>query len=318
MGATFCAVAAEHPLATHAAATNPRLAAFVAECKHGSVIEADVATMEKKGMATGLVVNHPLTGEPTPVWVGNYVLMTYGDGAVMGVPAHDERDLAFANKYGLPVKQVIAVKGPDGQSLPFTPAIWHEWFADKDRGVCINSGKYDGLHYQAAVAAIAADLKAMGLGDKQVTYRLRDWGISRQRYWGTPIPIIHCPACGDVPVPEQVSSGRAAGRLRARRYRQSARQARGFRRYDLSQMWLRREARDRHDGHFCRFVLVLHALRVPGRDDDGRRTQRVLESDGSVHRRYRACDPASALCALLDPGHARFRAAEIRRAVYPG
>jgi leucyl-tRNA synthetase len=203
MGATFCAVAAEHPLATHAAATNARLAAFVAECKRGSVIEADVATMEKKGLTTGLVVDHPLTGEPTPVWVGNYVLMTYGDGAVMGVPAHDERDLAFANKYGLPVKQVIAMNDPDGRPLPFSPTVWHEWFADKDRGVCINSGKYDGLHYQAAVDAIAADLKAMGLGDKQVTYRLRDWGISRQRYWGTPIPIIHCPACGDVPVPEQ-------------------------------------------------------------------------------------------------------------------
>ena len=203
MGATFCAVAAEHPLAAHAAAANPRLAEFVAECKRGSVIEADVATMAKKGMATGLAVTHPLTGEPTPVWVGNYVLMTYGDGAVMGVPGHDERDFEFANKYGLPVKQVIAVDSPQAKSLPFSATTYQEWYADKEHGVCINSGKYDGLAYKEAVDAIATDLKAMGLGDKQVTYRLRDWGISRQRYWGTPIPIIHCPACGDVPVPEQ-------------------------------------------------------------------------------------------------------------------
>ncbi len=203
MGATFCAVAAEHPLARHAAAGNPQLAAFVAECTRGSVIEADVATMEKKGMATGLVVNHPLTGAPTPIWIANYVLMTYGDGAVMGVPGHDERDFEFANKYGLPVKQVIAVDTPQAKSQPFSPITYHEWYADKEHGVCINSGKYDGLAYTAAVNAIAADLHAMGLGDKQVTYRLRDWGISRQRYWGTPIPIIHCPACGDVPVPEK-------------------------------------------------------------------------------------------------------------------
>ncbi len=203
MGATFCAVAAEHPLAAHAATTNAQLATFIAECKRGSVIEADVATMEKKGMATGLAVTHPLTGDAVPVWVGNYVLMSYGEGAVMGVPAHDERDLEFANKYGLPVKQVIAVKDADANRLPYSATVWQEWYADKERGVCIDSGKYDGLNYKAAVDAIAADLKAMGLGNKQVTYRLRDWGISRQRYWGTPIPIIHCPACGDVPVPEK-------------------------------------------------------------------------------------------------------------------
>ncbi|HEY8084075.1 MAG TPA: leucine--tRNA ligase [Methylophilaceae bacterium] len=197
MGVTFCAVAAEHPLATLAAQNNQDLAAFIEKCKQGSVMEADMATMEKEGMDTGLKVIHPLTGEQVPVWVGNYVLMSYGEGAVMAVPAHDERDFGFAKKYDLPIRQSIAIEG-----TAFFSDAWVESYGDKSKGVCINSGKYDGLRYEAAVDAIAADLAAKSLGEKKTQWRLRDWGVSRQRYWGCPIPIIHCDACGDVPVPD--------------------------------------------------------------------------------------------------------------------
>ena len=198
MGVTFCAVAAEHPLALHAAANNPALAAFLEACKSGGTTEAELATQEKKGMATGLFVTHPLTGAKVEVWVGNYVLMSYGDGAVMGVPAHDERDFAFALKYDLPIQQVVSVK-----DQAFNDKEWHEWYGDKQNCVCINSGELDGLNQKAAVNKVAELLEIKGLGEKKTTWRLRDWGISRQRYWGTPIPIIHCDEHGAVPVPEK-------------------------------------------------------------------------------------------------------------------
>ncbi len=194
MGVSFCAVAPEHPLAQLSAASNPALAEFIEECKRGGVAEADMATMEKKGMPTGLKVVHPLNGREVEVWVGNYVLMTYGDGAVMGVPAHDERDFAFAKKYALPIEQVIDT------GKPFSDDAWQSHYAD--HGVCINSGALNGLSYGAAIDAIAETLSKQALGEKKIQYRLRDWGISRQRYWGTPIPIIHCDSCGDVPVPD--------------------------------------------------------------------------------------------------------------------
>ncbi|MEC5213019.1 leucyl-tRNA synthetase [Polaromonas sp. CG_9.5] len=198
MGVTFCAVAPEHPLALHAAATSPELTAFIAECKAGGTTEAEMATQEKKGQRTGLLVTHPLTGNQVEVWIGNYVLMSYGDGAVMGVPAHDERDFEFAKKYDLPIKQVTDVQGKT-----YSLEAWADWYGDKQQGVVINSGKYDGLTFKAAVDAVAADLAALGLGEKKTTWRLRDWGVSRQRYWGTPIPIIHCDEHGAVPVPEK-------------------------------------------------------------------------------------------------------------------
>jgi leucyl-tRNA synthetase len=195
MGVTFCAIAAEHPLATLAARDSAMVARFIEECRHGPAVEAALATQEKKGVPTAFSVRHPLTGKPVPVWVGNYVLMTYGEGAVMGVPAHDERDFEFAKKYGLPIRPVIDVVGRD-----FSLDAWEPWYTDHGR--CINSGAYDGLGFDAAVAAISADLARAGLGETRTTWRLRDWGISRQRYWGCPIPIIQCEDCGAVPVPD--------------------------------------------------------------------------------------------------------------------
>ena len=198
MGVTFCAVAPEHPLAQHAARSNPKLAAFIEDCKKGGTTEAELALRDKEGMPTGLFVKHPLIEEQVEVWVGNYVLMSYGDGAVMGVPAHDERDFAFALKYQLPIRQVVHV---DGEHYDYHQ--WHEWYADKQKGVTINSDSFSGLGYQEAVDAVAHALQVRGLGEKKTTWRLRDWGISRQRYWGTPIPIIHCDEHGAVPVPEK-------------------------------------------------------------------------------------------------------------------
>ena len=188
MGATYVAVAAEHALATLAAQNNPKLAEFIAECKRGSVAEADVATAEKKGMATGLYVEHPLNGEQLPVWVANYVLASYGEGAVMAVPAHDERDFEFANKYSLPIKAVI--KHTDDDVLPMT-----------EHGILFNSGAFNGLNFEQATDVISSALSAKNLGKKRTQFRLRDWGVSRQRYWGCPIPIVHCTKCGEVPVP---------------------------------------------------------------------------------------------------------------------
>jgi leucyl-tRNA synthetase len=196
MGATYVAVAAEHPLATLAAKGNPELQAFILECKSGSVAEADIATQAKKGLPTSLFVEHPLTGEKLPVWVANYVLMHYGDGAVMAVPAHDERDFEFATQYNLPIKAVVRTSAGDE-----TPAPWQDAYGE--HGELINSGIFDGLDFAGAFDAIEVALQKKSLGQSRTQFRLRDWGISRQRYWGCPIPIVHCDTCGDVPVPEE-------------------------------------------------------------------------------------------------------------------
>ena len=224
MGATYVAVAAEHALATLAAKTNPKLAEFIAECKRGSVAEADVATAEKKGMDTGLFVTHPLNGEQLPVWVANYVLASYGEGAVMAVPAHDERDFEFANKYNLPIKAVIIPKSWAGKEIkksvfsegignrPMMEAqslssegeilIWLDWDARfSELGILFDSAEFNGLSFEQASDAISIALNTKNLGKKRTQFRLRDWGISRQRYWGCPIPIIHCDKCGEVTVP---------------------------------------------------------------------------------------------------------------------
>ena len=200
MGATYVAVAPEHALAERAAADNAEVAEFIQTCQTGGVSEAELATQEKRGMDTGLTVRHPLTGDELPVWVANYVLIGYGEGAVMAVPGHDERDFEFANRYGLEIRQVVEVEGADA---PYDSSHWQDWYSAKDGVRLIHSGKYDGLDYQAGFDAIADDLGASKLGSRRTQYRLRDWGVSRQRYWGCPIPIIHCPKCGDVPVPEQ-------------------------------------------------------------------------------------------------------------------
>lgn len=193
MGVTYCAVAAEHPLAQRAAQQDENLQAFCQSCIQSSVSEASLSKMEKRGMFSGFYVLHPLTGEKVPVWIANYVLMNYGEGAVMGVPAHDKRDFEFALQHALPIKPVIRTSAGDTTPAPWNPAY-------NEYGVLINSGAYNGMDFEQAFEAILHDLRSKSLGEEKIQYRLRDWGISRQRYWGCPIPIVHCPDCGDVPV----------------------------------------------------------------------------------------------------------------------
>ncbi|HZD54475.1 MAG TPA: leucine--tRNA ligase, partial [Woeseiaceae bacterium] len=194
MGVTYMAVAAEHPIAERAAGKDPELAAFLEECRKTQAAEASLETMEKKGRPLGISAIHPITGEQLPLWVANFVLMSYGTGAVMAVPGHDQRDHEFASKHGLPIRQVIAPV--DGREIDLSEGAFIE------HGVLVDSGRFDGLGFEEAFDAIADWVEKNGRGRRCVNYRLRDWGVSRQRYWGAPIPIVYCEACGAVPVPE--------------------------------------------------------------------------------------------------------------------
>ena len=267
-------------------------------------------------MPTGLTVRHPISGEAVPVWVGNYVLMSYGDGAVMGVPAHDERDFEFAKKYHLPIKPVIDVAGRE-----YSIDQWAPWYAEHGR--CINSGVYDGLEFQAAVDAIAADLSRAGLGEKRTTWRLRDWGISRQRYWGCPIPMIHCASCGTVPVPDEqlpvvlpvdlVPDGSGNPLLKDEAFLAVACPRCGGK--------ARRETDTMDTFVDSSWYFLRYAC--PDNDTAALDSQSsVLAAGGSIHRRDRARDIAPAVLAILDPRHAgigigRLQGA-VREPVHPG
>ena len=196
MGVTYVAIAAEHELATCAAQNNTAVVAFIEQCKQGKVAEADINTAEKEGIATGLFAIHPITGEKLPIWIANFVLIEYGTGAVMSVPAHDQRDWEFATKYNLPIKQVISPL-EDSQAVDINQRAFTE------QGVLKNSGEWSGMTSEQAIIAISETIEAQNCGARSVNYRLRDWGISRQRYWGCPIPVIYCDQCGTVAVPEQ-------------------------------------------------------------------------------------------------------------------
>ena len=297
---------------THAAKNNPALAAFIDECKLGSVIEADMATMEKKGMPTGLFVTHPLTGEQVEVWVGNYVLMSYGDGAVMGVPAHDERDFAFAKKYELPIKQVVAVEGED-----FSTDAWQEWYGDKEHGRCVELGQVRRARTTRRPSTRSPPTSPPRAWAKRRSRSACATGASRASATGA-----RRSRSSTAPTAARCRCPKTTCRWCCRRTAcRTAAATRSHKREDFVNVRVPEvrqagAARDRHDGHVRRFVVVLHALHLPRRDDDGRRAQRLLDADGPVHRRHHPRDPAPALRALLDQGDARHGPREDRRAVH--
>ncbi len=314
-GASFAAIAPDHPIAKRLGADNPALAAFSAACLATGTAAAEIETQEKMGFDTGLRVVHPLDASRTlPVYVANFVLMDYGTGAIFGCPAHDQRDLDFARKYGLPVLPVVA---PDEG----TPAIGDEAYVGPGR--IVNSEFLDGLTIDAAKAAVIARAEAEGWGTGTTVWRLRDWGVSRQRYWGTPIPVIHCADCGVVPVPRDAAAGRPARRRHLRCAGQPARPPPDVEARRLPAVRRTRDARDRHARHVRQFVVVFHPLCQRSRRRAVRpRRRRCVAAGGAIYRRRRACDPPPALRALLDARAPADRADRsqraVHRAIHPG
>ncbi len=299
MGVTYMAVAAEHPLAMKAAAGDSDIAAFIESCRKTDAAEATLETMEKKGMPLGIAAIHPLTGDEIPLWVANFVLMSYGTGAVMAVPAHDARDWEFAKKHGVPIKQVIAPA--DGSEFDVNASVF------VDKGVLVNSGEYDGLDYDAACSAIAEHFEQTGRGRRTVNYRLRDWGVSRQRYWGAPIPIIYCDDCGAVAVPEnQLPVVLPEDVEFTGRWFTAARHARFFTGRLSTVRQSKHDARRTRSTRSSNRPGILPGMPVPIATTRCSMSARgLLDAGGSVYRRHRARDFALTVFALFPAGDAR-------------
>ena len=309
-GTTFMAVAAEHPLATTIAQRRPDVAAFIEECRRGGTSAAELETMEKRGMPLGVHAINPFNGERLPVWVANFVLMGYGTGAVMSVPGHDERDHEFALRFGLPIRQVIAPA--DDTEVDIQTTAW----TDKENAVVVNSGEYSGLSFRECFDRMADWLEETGRGARRINYRLHDWGVSRQRYWGCPVPVVHCGACGMVPVPDDQlpvllpedvdieGGGSPLARLPE------------FVETTCPKCGARRPPRHRHLRHLHGVVVVLRALRLRRRRHrQARRARRLLDARRPVHRGHRARHPAPDVRAVLPEAHERGGTREGARAV---
>ena len=295
-GASFVAVAADHPIAQAVAATDSAAAEFIAECKAGGTSAAEIETMEKKGFRTSLEVVHPLDSDwRMPVYIANFVLMDYGTGALFGVPGHDERDFEFAKQYHLPMRRVVAAD-PELAAEPIGEA------AESAPGVAVNSRFLDGLTTKNAAAEVIRRAEAAGWGCGTVQYRLRDWGVSRQRYWGTPIPIHPLRQMRGGSGPSRAVAGGPSRRRRIRQAGESARPPPDLETCRLSELRRQGNTRDRHARHVRGFKLVFHPLRQPARGQAVRsRRGRKVAAGRAIYRRRRACDPALALRAFLDP-----------------
>ena len=275
---SFLALAPEHPLSAAVAARDPKAAAFVAECRrHGHVSEAVIETAEKQGYDTGLRVRHPFLKDATfPVWIANFVLMEYGTGAIFGCPAHDQRDLDFARKYGLDVVPVVLPPGAD----PATFAIGNEAYVGP--GTIFNSDFMNGLDVEAAKRAVIAELERLGVGRGEVNWRLRDWGVSRQRYWGCPIPVIHCDACGVVPVPDDQLPVKLPDDVTFDRPGNPLDHHPTWKHVACPRCGARGAAGDRHVRHLRRQLLVFRALLQPARRRAGGARRRSITGCRSI------------------------------------